>query len=175
MRRGAVYARRIGTKSAAEPYNDSSELEHRLNAIEGSLKLRDAIFRAAGYHVPEPPAPRYRKQNRRGPGHPKTHKLVRKTDPRITRIIQVTARRFKIEPEALTGHITSQKLVFPRWIAIYIAHRTTPASSNDLGFNFGGRDHSTILYALRQIENRIAKVDGKTLHALNVIHKALSR
>ena len=40
----------------------------------------------------------------------------------------------------------------PRQIAMYLAKRLTPRSLPEIGRKFGGRDHSTVIHAVRRIE-----------------------
>ena len=48
-------------------------------------------------------------------------------------------------------------VVRPRQIAMYLAKMLTPRSLPEIGRRFGGRDHTTVLHAVRKIE---ALVDG---------------
>ena len=40
----------------------------------------------------------------------------------------------------------------PRQIAMYLAKRLTPRSLPEIGRRFGGRDHTTVIHAVKQIE-----------------------
>jgi chromosomal replication initiator protein len=55
----------------------------------------------------------------------------------------------------LRGQKRTKALVKPRHLAIYIAHELTQASDTELGSDFGGRDHSSIIHAREKIANAI--------------------
>jgi chromosomal replication initiator protein len=48
-------------------------------------------------------------------------------------------------------------LAFPRQIAMYLARKVTRHSLEEIGGFFGGRDHTTVLYAVEKIGKEIAK------------------
>jgi len=43
-------------------------------------------------------------------------------------------------------------VVLPRQIAMYLARQLTSASYPEIGERFGGKDHSTIIHAIRKVE-----------------------
>ena len=47
-----------------------------------------------------------------------------------------------------------QVFAFPRQLAMYIARQTTGASLQEIGREFGGRHHTTVLHAIKKIEAR---------------------
>jgi chromosomal replication initiator protein len=48
----------------------------------------------------------------------------------------------------------------PRQIAMYLAKRLTPRSLPEIGRRFGGRDHTTVIHAVKQIE-RLRAADAE--------------
>src|SRR3546814_12506043 len=46
----------------------------------------------------------------------------------------------------------ARAVVRPRQIAMYLAKKMTPRSLTEIGRIFGGRDHSTVIHAVRTIE-----------------------
>ncbi|MCL6106668.1 MAG: chromosomal replication initiator protein DnaA [Actinobacteria bacterium] len=63
-------------------------------------------------------------------------------------------RTFGISMSDLKGDKRSQSIVYPRQIAMYLCRELTDSSLPHIGRKFGGRDHSTVLYAI----NKIAKL-----------------
>jgi chromosomal replication initiator protein len=51
----------------------------------------------------------------------------------------------------------TKDIALPRQVAMYIAKQTTNSSLSDIGKHFGGKDHATVIYACRQIEERKTK------------------
>lgn len=70
-------------------------------------------------------------------------------------IIKATMSYFGISKEWLLSRRHDKKLVRPRHIAMYLAHEMTGRSLPQLGCSFGGRDHTTVLHAVRKISQKI--------------------
>ncbi|MEW6067720.1 MAG: chromosomal replication initiator protein DnaA [Nitrospirota bacterium] len=51
----------------------------------------------------------------------------------------------------------TKEVALPRQIAMYLSKQLTVLSLNDIGKNFGGKDHATVIYACRQIEDKRSK------------------
>jgi chromosomal replication initiator protein len=51
-------------------------------------------------------------------------------------------------------------VVRPRQIAMYLAKALTPRSLPEIGRRFGGRDHTTVLHAVRKIESLSGQDSG---------------
>ncbi|MGI8631235.1 MAG: chromosomal replication initiator protein DnaA [Solirubrobacterales bacterium] len=76
------------------------------------------------------------------------------TDELVTRITELTGRRMEVDPEALRGRARSARITLARHIAIYLTRELTDLSLPGIGGAFGGRDHSTVLSAIRKVEAR---------------------
>ena len=74
----------------------------------------------------------------------------------IEKIQKATCRQFNVSLEDLKSRSRSTNVVLPRHIAMYLCYRRTKASYALIGQKFGGRNHSTVLHALKSIENRIS-------------------
>lgn len=72
-------------------------------------------------------------------------------------IIDHTARYFNISHEELTGPSRSQNIAQARQIAMYLCRELTPLSLPRIGGLFGGRDHTTVMYAHKKIAQLIAE------------------
>jgi chromosomal replication initiator protein len=49
--------------------------------------------------------------------------------------------------------------IIPRQVGMYLAKKLTSRSLPEIGRRFGGRDHSTVLHAVRKIDDQIHKDD----------------
>ncbi len=67
-------------------------------------------------------------------------------------IQQRVAEYFEIHPADMKAKRRTKQVVYPRQIAMYLARHLTDASLPAIGEGFGGRDHSTVLYACEKIE-----------------------
>ena len=74
-------------------------------------------------------------------------------------IQKVIADNYQISVADLKSKKRDKKFVVPRQIAIYIARELTEMAYTDLGNEFGGKDHSTIMSAYNKIAEQI-KIDS---------------
>ena len=74
-------------------------------------------------------------------------------DITVGRIKHASARFFGIKESDLASSRRSRSVAFPRQLAMYISRRLTSASFSEIGMVFGKRDHTTVIYAYRKIEN----------------------
>lgn len=168
-----IEGRRICTKSLSYAETDDSQAAHQTNAITGSRLLRDAIFRARGYIVPKPdpvPMPAFKRAKPKGRGRPSGPSKVRTMTPRVARIITLAAEHYKVPASELMAFNRCANVVKARQVAMYVVRQVTGASYPDLGFYFGGKDHTTAIYSVGEVGRRIAQVDHPTLAALHSIH-----
>jgi len=78
----------------------------------------------------------------------------------IKTVKRVVAKYYNIELIEMTSARRTMKVVLPRQVAMYIAKTLTPRSLPHIGYYFGGRDHTTVLHAVRKIEE-LRKTDAK--------------
>ncbi|GAA5140556.1 chromosomal replication initiator protein DnaA [Nocardioides marinquilinus] len=80
-------------------------------------------------------------------------------EPEITAplIIAQTAAYFSLSIEELTGPSRGRHLVMARQIAMFLCRELTPLSLPKIGQQFGGRDHTTVMYAERKINQLLAE------------------
>ena len=75
--------------------------------------------------------------------------------PLTVEIIQKTVADFYgIRFQELKTKKRTKEIALPRQIAMYLSREHTDLSLNDIGKNFGGKDHATVIYACRQIDKR---------------------
>jgi chromosomal replication initiator protein len=73
----------------------------------------------------------------------------------LDNIIRVVAEYFSLTPNDLKGKKRSQNIVFPRQLAMYIAREMTDYSTTELGQDFGGRDHTTVMHSIDKIKGKL--------------------
>ena len=83
-------------------------------------------------------------------------------------IQKVIAENYQISIAELKGKKRDKKYVFPRQVAIYIARELTEISYSELGNEFGGKDHSTIMHAYEKIADSI-KIDSSLESKINIL------
>ncbi|WP_289845798.1 helix-turn-helix domain-containing protein, partial [Treponema pallidum] len=62
---------------------------------------------------------------------------------------------FNISYSDLKGKKRNKSVVYPRQIAMFLSKELTELSTTELGIEFGGRDHSTVIYGCQKIEGEI--------------------
>lgn len=79
---------------------------------------------------------------------------VRANARRITvdEIQKACAAHFRIDPAEMRSKRRARAVARPRQVAMYLAKKMTPRSLPEIGRIFGGRDHSTVIHAVRTIE-----------------------
>lgn len=73
----------------------------------------------------------------------------------VPAIIAQTSAYYNVSVEALTGTSRSRKLVDARQVAMYISRELTELSLPKIGAEFGNRDHTTVIHAVKKISDRI--------------------
>ena len=85
--------------------------------------------------------------------------LIRPTDPkrvRVDDILRVVAKHYNVSRADLLSQRRTATVVKPRQIAMYLAKTLTLRSLPEIGRRFGGRDHTTVLHAVRKIDGLVA-------------------
>jgi chromosomal replication initiator protein len=84
--------------------------------------------------------------------------LVRPADPRRIRvedILRIVSKHYGVSRADLLSARRTANVVRPRQIAMYLAKTLTLRSLPEIGRRFGGRDHTTVLHAVRKIEGLV--------------------
>jgi chromosomal replication initiator protein len=88
-------------------------------------------------------------------------------------LIQKTvADYYKMKVADMYSKRRPNSIAMPRQVAMYLAKEMTQKSLPEIGELFGGRDHTTVLHAVRKIRQHRAK-DSELNHALHVLEQAL--
>jgi chromosomal replication initiator protein len=85
--------------------------------------------------------------------------LVRPQEPKrvkIEDIQRIVARQYNVSRADLLSSRRTANVVRPRQVAMYLAKTLTLRSLPEIGRRFGGRDHTTVLHAVRKIENLVS-------------------
>jgi chromosomal replication initiator protein len=92
----------------------------------------------------------------------------------ISDIQKTVASYFQLTPDDMVTKKRSRDIAIPRQIAMYLARELTDYSLPQLGYAFGGRDHTTVMYACDKIRaEKESDVNLRT--ALDEIRRILSR
>ena len=70
----------------------------------------------------------------------------------IEEIQKLVSAHFELKPLDLVSARRSRAVARPRQIAMYLSKRLTTRSLPEIGRKFGGRDHSTVIHAVRKVE-----------------------
>ena len=84
--------------------------------------------------------------------------LIQGQEPRrikIDEILKVISRHFGVSKTDLLSERRHRSVVWPRQIGMYLAKQLTSRSLPEIGRRFGGRDHTTVLHAIRKIESHL--------------------
>ncbi|MDE0572124.1 chromosomal replication initiator protein DnaA [Demequina sp. B12] len=102
--------------------------------------------------------------------------LISDDDSEITAssIIGTTADYFGISMEELTGTSRSRVYVTARQIAMYLCRQLTDLSLPKIGEHFGGKDHTTVMYAVKKVEDQIAQ-RRQMYNQVNEIHARIKQ
>jgi chromosomal replication initiator protein len=73
----------------------------------------------------------------------------------IDSIQKTVARYYKLKVSDLKSPKRVKTLAEPRQIAMYLCKKISKASYPEIGSKFGGKDHSTVIHAVKKIEKRI--------------------
>ena len=75
----------------------------------------------------------------------------------VEAIQQTVSHRFGLQISDLTSRRRGRQVSFPRQIAMYLSRTVAQASYPRIAQEFGNRDHTTVMYAVRTIESRRAR------------------
>ncbi|HEX2217380.1 MAG TPA: chromosomal replication initiator protein DnaA, partial [Gemmatimonadales bacterium] len=80
--------------------------------------------------------------------------LLRANDRRVTieEIQKRVAEHYGVRPADMQSSRRARAVARPRQLAMYLAKQLTPRSLPEIGRKFGGRDHTTVIHAVRRIE-----------------------
>jgi chromosomal replication initiator protein len=92
---------------------------------------------------------------------------------RIDLIQGEVCRYYGVTLQELTSEKRTRRIVGPRQVAMYLCRDLTDASLPAIGRAFGGRDHTTVLHAVKKVERQITGEDA-VLAAVNALTARLT-
>ncbi len=90
----------------------------------------------------------------------------------IDEIQQLVSQHFELKPLDMVSARRARAVARPRQIAMYLAKRLTTRSLPEIGRKFGGRDHSTVIHAVRRVEE-LRDQDGDVDAAVRTLMRQL--
>ena len=91
---------------------------------------------------------------------------------KIDDILRVISRHYGVTRSDILSERRNRSIVLPRQVGMYLAKRLTARSLPEIGRRFGGRDHTTVLHAIRKIEKELS--DNQTLREdLSILERLL--
>ncbi len=84
--------------------------------------------------------------------------LVHGLEPRrikIEEIVKAVSRHYAVSKSDILSERRHRSVVWPRQIGMYLAKQLTSRSLPEIGRRFGGRDHTTVLHAIKKIEGQL--------------------
>ncbi|MGD9924988.1 MAG: chromosomal replication initiator protein DnaA [Pseudorhodoplanes sp.] len=124
----------------------AKSVTHNGRDLEGALNRLLALSKLTGQPITMEVAER------------EVRDLIRPQEPKrvkIEDIQRVVARQYNVSRSDLLSSRRTANVVRPRQVAMYLAKTLTLRSLPEIGRRFGGRDHTTVLHAVRKIENLI--------------------
>lgn len=96
----------------------------------------------------------------------------------IDLIVKTVSSYFNVSPFDIKGKSKSQSVVIPRQIAMYLCRKLTDFSTTEIGSEFGGKNHTTVMYNVQKIEAMLKSSEkdiGNTIDKLSNQIKAEAR
>lgn len=87
------------------------------------------------------------------------------------KIIELVARNYQVSVEEMLGRDRSQKIALPRQIAMYLLREMANASLPQIGEFLGGRDHTTVMYAIEKIARETSDSGSKLGREVNKLRE----
>jgi chromosomal replication initiator protein len=86
-------------------------------------------------------------------------------------IQRIVCEHFALKLADMKAKRRTKEVALPRQVAMYLSRQLTNMSLNDIGKGFGGKDHATVLYACKQIEDKRAKDETFNRMIENLLQK----
>ena len=70
----------------------------------------------------------------------------------VEQILRVVCNYYNLKNNEIKSKNNSQRIAFPRQIAMFLCKQLTNCSLPEIGRHFGGKHHSTVIHAIQKIE-----------------------
>ena len=124
----------------------ANHLKSNIRQLEGAVKKLNAYYLLEGI------------QPAIGVAQNAIKDILNETQPvpvTIEKIISEVARTYNVSPAEIRGMRRTANISSARQTAIYVVREITGMSMEDIGREFSGRDHSTIVYSLKAMEQNL--------------------
>tara|TARA_B100001248_G_scaffold241598_1_gene208355 strand:+ start:30434 stop:31864 length:1431 start_codon:yes stop_codon:yes gene_type:complete len=91
----------------------------------------------------------------------------------IEKIQEKIAKYYKLTIEDMSSKRRPANIAFPRQIAMYLSRMLTSHSLQEIGNDFGGRDHGTVIHACKTVENMMEQ-DASIKHTVESLQNQLA-
>lgn len=130
-------------------------IAHRITA--NARALEGALIRVVAYHsLTQRPIDAALADEVLAGLYPTPKAPARRASPTIDRVQELTCAAFELSRDELLSASRSTRVSWARQVAMYLARRHTGATLPAIGERFGGRNHTTVMYACRRAGERLA-------------------
>ncbi|MGB0504843.1 MAG: chromosomal replication initiator protein DnaA [Pikeienuella sp.] len=100
--------------------------------------------------------------------------LLRASDRKVTieEIMRKVAERYNLRMSDMTSARRARAVARPRQIAMFLAKSLTSKSLPEIGRRFGGRDHTTVMHAVKRVES-LTETDSQIAEDVELLRRML--
>ena len=100
--------------------------------------------------------------------------VLRASDRKVTidEIMRKVSEHYNIRMSDLLSPRRNRTIARPRQVAMYLSKQLTSRSLPEIGRRFGGRDHTTVLHAVRKVEE-LKSVDNQIAEDVELLRRIL--
>ena len=93
----------------------------------------------------------------------------------LDRIVEVVGTHFGVKASDLKSAKRTKSVSLPRQVVMHTARRVTTLSLEEIGDYFGGRDHTTVLYAVQKVDGLLERSDELRSTVNTLVDRILAR
>ncbi len=140
----------------------ANNIQNNVRELEGALRRLAAYQEVKRSKLDVPGARRVLKDL--------TRSQAKSASPQ--KIISCVADHYNLSDKDLLSDTRKKDIAYPRQIAMYLLRKDLRKSYLAIGEVFGGRDHTTVIYACNKIDQEKEK-DGRTAHEIELIRQRI--